>query len=576
MKLDFTNPLMYTNYAGIKETVNLLKEYYIEEYGEEYREKISNNFERSNYVFLTTSKELEAFINNYPKILIRNTFQKILSAINGISNPYILKLQHIINKELNSIDDVYNEDINISSIIEKIKLELMQIVKHIKDKSLVELLNKQINNLDIQYFREIESKLHEQKIILTNLSKTKEKIKRNLQRQFLLEHSYLLSPEEFNKIFQEKKDINEVIINSRKLSLYLSTFFNNLVFDIGEIAIFEEGLNDKRIFRKYRKELLNELGIPFAEIELLDPNACLSKLHFMFKDENNIPRYGKEGLKSLSETIEKYNQKYKQCIDKIDYYLTSKEDFNRRNVLSEEVLNRPANIDIKNYIKQNGYNIDYESFAEEIFNVLKSSCSDNYNGCEVNLTFDLGERKFQMVYVMLKPLSINYNSGTNINCKFLYTLSHEMGHVATIDKGHYSGINQYKLYINELFNEYLSKKIMDKMLVASGYLENSHINIVNNSLHELNLFLIEPFVPEYEKVFKEASINNSLTPLIELFGNDLLNEYEQIIEDFYREQEKYEHSADIYNQNPEYIKYVKAKINRIYHSIHGNRTLKVT
>jgi len=320
--------------------------------------------------------------------------------------------------------------------------------------------------------------------------------------------------------------------------------------------------------------LLNQLGISFAEEELQNPNTCLSKLHFMFKDENNLPHYGIEGLKILETSIEKYNKKYKQSIEKIDYYLTSKEEFDRKNIFSEEVLNRPANLHIKNFIEQNNYHIDYGTYSEAIFNVLKNSCSDDYNSCEVNLTFDLGEETFQMVYVMLKPLAAKYDRGTNINYKFLYTLSHEMGHVATIDKGHYSGINQYKNYLNELFNEYLSKKIMNKILWTSGYSENTHVNIINNSLHALNSFLIEPFVPEYEKAFKEASINNSLIPLIELFGNDLLNEYEQIIKDFYREQEKYEHSIDIYTKNPEYIEYIKVKINNIYNTINGNRMLK--
>ena len=261
------------------------------------------------------------------------------------------------------------------------------------------------------------------------------------------------------------------------------------------------------------------------------------------------------GLKALDyfeNNLKVYNDRYLDYCNEIDLFFgVDKLEF--INKYFSDFLEKDANSDWNNF--------DYNDLvARKIIEVIKM----NYYASRVNL-MDCN-LKLNYYFILINTLGsgmrLNRGNDYDILIDFLFTLTHEIGHQVS-QSDTCSGFNSNVRYtfLNELFNDYLSSKIMSRVIDYLPDVIKKNFNH-NGSLYELDSFLIDPLVLEYEDVFKIASLKGDVLPLIELMGEDNFNLYICIINDFFEKQKQVSHYSNdgIFELEKDYVDDVKSKI----------------
>jgi len=575
--------LIEPKYEKIKDIIPELEKLYIEEYGECYQEQIHNNFSKCNYVFLANFSDTmksTLFLQNF---LVLHLYWEIHNRLANFNSPLILEVKELIQVKINKTkENILEKQFSFSKEVDDIKYYLEYYMnQEIAESNDKMILSSQIKFLeqDLEQYKKLEQKIETKHNFLINLQKNKENLKGRLQRKFISNHMYLLSEQERDDFLNETKSIDELIQDSDHLHLYFNTFFEEDIFNVGRLGCFKPEYDESSIYRTFRSKCLREAGIQVQKEELQDGEKCLSKFQFKIQDEDGVFYSGVEALNRFEELIENYNTEYKSFTSDLDIYLMPKEKFNEKYIISDEILDRTANSEIKSLLNQYHRKLNYNIWSKNIFNQIEncgSSIDGIYMATDVTIT---NEQTVNMYHVILSPLMFHRltgSSGQLFHNSYLFTLSHELGHVSTFGPSSISGFDFNSNYtiLNELFNDYLGNKVLHKLL--SRYSSDIYYYHHNSSFYHLNFFLIEPFVLEYEQVFKEASIKNSITPLLELMGEENFHEYNNLIQNFYNNQEKFKQHPDLFEEFDEYVSLVKEKIEIIFQKVQNNHKSKNT
>lgn len=177
---------------------------------------------------------------------------------------------------------------------------------------------------------------------------------------------------------------------------------------------------------------------------------------------------------------------------------------------------------------------------------------------EINVMSGCGS--FEIVYVVLRMFNSMQIRDYFIINFFYFNLSHELGHIATA-----RGLCLEEKYRNldELISDRVNENVMNR-LISRGFFQHRGFINENLGLHKVNFFLLEPFWNEFSDYFKKASIENDLSLLSSFMGEDLLERYVDVINDFYEYQRSNCLNAwDIFKDDYEYVEDVKKKIEDI-------------
>ena len=546
--LEFFNFLVNPSYKYIKDKIPYFRETYIEEYGEQYRERITKNFNETNYLFLATSKELETFMKKFVSAITIDAYQQIAAEFHlNINKSLQQKCNHnfIENLLLEHHLSFLEEDENLTIFRTDIRNTLISLTCETKEDVIRYYLFKKLEKLDniLEKFDNIMAILQPKIESLKEIKKEKQKFRENLQKEFLEKHSYLLmeKAKQYIKI-NNHYDIKQLFLMEEKLSLYVCNWDSNEVFSMGRIGFFKKCIADEvdevyDFYKKSRENVLEMYGIDVQkeDIDLTKEEDCLKRLHFQFK-KDDIWYEGYEALLKLEEEIAEYNQR---LTDRFNYILYD-DEFIQKNIMGEEFLNRPGNA----YIKERIPNMNKKEMQEvgrNLFNGIIDYITPNKDvgAAAISTKNDAANYTIDFVLInILKSIAIDEN---HLETNLFFNLSHELGHVSKLEKKEIDRISNFDFYIKqdltwlkELINEYESGIVMDK-LNQLGLFELNKVKITNNSIHKMNSFLIDPFMKQYQEYFKFAEIKNSLDPIIDLFGEDLFHQYITMINDYYQD-----------------------------------------
>lgn len=588
--LELLKFIIYPNYDYIKDIILVIRDAYIEEYGEEYRERITKNFDGVNYVFINEIYDTKQFIKKLFKSIILESYQHLYEVFNF----EFIKYKHIdaencenfIEKELLKSNIFYiEEDTNLNVFKTNVKnyiIKMRDLSNNSEEKT---FFNNQIKYIDetINKFDKITEVLKPAMDSIQKTEEKKEKIRSNLQKEFLKKHGNLLTEEERNFISNNNDyNVSKFVAESSNLSNYLTALFINDVFSVGNYSSFKEINNDNSFFINQRAKILKQNGVDYQDenIDLNDSEACLKRLNFKYIDEENNVLEGIEALKKLEQELERYNDILRQ--EYVQYkYLIPRDELGRKFIFNKEIMDKGCDFFKQIEFKDEEF-IECQKYVNQIFlsgmeNNFNSNAFVYINSLSIPATNDETKESFDIVfylnYLVTKPI-INYEflEEDMIEENYLSILTHEAGHVSSIsEQKDLSGFNIEEKYrmLNELFNEYMNGKIITKLAnIMFKFSDGKKIINENRSVYMSNYFLLEPFMNEYEEVFKKATMENNPKILEKLMGKDLLEEYVTIINEFFNYHEKkYNFNLKIYDEAKDYVDLITMEVNDIYSKV---------
>ena len=572
--LDELKFLIEPSYEFLKDKIPYIMEAYIKVYGEEYREHIKENFDSVSYIFLNTIDDVDNFIKAFLKAVINESYKPIFSA-------FKLEFPDFINYEnSNFIVDIFkqhkkiylSQDDNLELFRTEIRDYLVKLSENIQDCEEQKYLDIQIKYIDdtLIKFDRIMEVLNPKIEQIKNIRSIIERKKVELQKEFIINHLYWLSNSELEFIKNnEDYNVEEFVKSSKTLKMYLEpkTWGKNF-FDFGDIAFFLSEYDETKCILDEREKILTENKINYknANINLSDSNGLLELLEVYYINEIGNRYEGKRALDALNEEFKKYNNRFKEFIDYYKY-LMPRDEFIEQHI--ESFIE-------KKFLKQYFNRDDIFSFAKILFkhyeessvkcpNFLYLSYINHYdsdNNCKIDVPFNN--------VILSQYAGILFNNEGKIESPFSCIFGHEVGHVASLDNFN-TGIklNSCLEFFNELINEYMNQK-KNQYMDKNGVLFKSSciVNNIKMITYYLYFFLLEPLVNRCEDLIKDAYINNNIDIIIDFMGEDLFNEYINIINSFNKYQmENYQDCSQIFDKEPEYVESVKQRINGIMNMV---------
>ena len=398
-------------------------------------------------------------------MVIEDIYKKIYDKFNFKYNIIICKRDdnNFIEKEfIKAKLSFVEKDKDLFLLKNNIRNYLITVLEGTCDDKERTFLKKQVEYIDtlIAKYDKIMDILNPQIEKIKNINIKKARIKKSMQLRFLINHLSLLTDEEkmivVNRILENNDfNVEEFINNSKRLSKYILASCN-----INKL--FSGGID----------------GIPNDE---------------------------------FYEEVKKYQLLYNRQCEQFKYILPDMQIVEKY-IINDEIINR-KNGDAKNVLKE--IKTD-KHLGIKILNFIDLNMEkNNYIGGQVTLSLGNIYKNILLHYVSIKQIdNVVINLDNNkIILYLLYTFFHEMGHVCSISED--EKISGFKIdgkdtNLNELFNEYIIVKIINKLIQKGVITIDENVINKNNSLHTSNYFLIEPFVEKYEEYFKEATMENNI------------------------------------------------------------------
>ena len=564
--LDELKFLIEPSYEFLKDKIPYIMEAYIKVYGEEYREHIKENFDKVDYIFLTTIDYYRKFIDIFAFKLMREVYHQINQTIE-------------LNSEYSNYVNDLLADINYDPYLDFLRknirgylVDLRNTEHNIEKQKLLDSQIKLVDDILIKFDRIMDVLLPKVDQMRPIYEKNEQK-RIKMQKEFISKHQKLLNDSEKQYIIEHPYyDVKDFIKKSEKLKYYISCPLSDDDFDVfivGDILCFDSEFdNSSAELIKQREKILAELVSDYKNynLNLNDGAALLDFLQFTYVDKFNFVDYGKIALKLLKEELKVYKQDFKY--EMADYNRTYKYiifiyDFIKKYI--NPVLDREFKKINIIYDNASLLSIGYEF----LISFLKNTYSNNYLSLyRKDYGNNLG---IQIQFLCLNQLDwMSFKSDGKIEIEFNEILGHELGHVATIrDNNTGLGNGNDLENFNELLNQYTNVK-KDKYLDERGILFKSScfVNAHKLALARINLFLLEPLVAKYERQVLDASINNNVNIIIDFMGEDLFNEYIGVINSFHQHQrEKYQKARQIFEEEPDYVESIKQRINDIMNRV---------
>lgn len=564
--LEYLEFLMHPSHNKyLQDRVSVIKEAYIEEYGEEARELINYNFDNVNYVFLEEVDAVLEFIKNFSGLLIKDVYNKV-------SNLFSLEEWLTLNEAIYSRKEKFNlgqdDDLQVLRIL--IRPYLVDQIENTSTEQEKVLLSEKLALIDkwLSKYDEIRQIFKEKLVEIEKNRKEQEEYRITLQKRFLLDRICCFSEEDKKDFIISNYDFSKLIEKYPELELYVNNY-EKTVFELGDLAVFYETLESDFFDSKTVKSLLRKYGVDTEkeQFSIDDIDECLRILKVRYKDYNSgIIYYGEEALVKLVEGLEEYNRVYKEYF-KSKKYLLSKNEFVNNHLKVDEsasnLLKKKAEIldelSIVGFVSMFRRLFDLILYHAEFPGTAAFAISYRVKQDDVDMVFS---------YVVLKiydALKFDYDKEEFVEC-FFENLIHELGHVAvtSLEKC-FSGFHTHSDYkvLNELFTEWLTVKIWHRLKNLDLF--NNCFNNEIKSAYRESFILIESFVEKFENYFKEASLNHDVSVFENLMTPDLFREYIDLVNVAY-EDEIYDWFLDASIDDPYVIK-LKEDLEKIWSQI---------
>ena len=290
----------------------------------------------------------------------------------------------------------------------------------------------------------------------------------------MLENKYLLTSNEIN-IINNTNNYNEI-------NVIFSNKFNLLFKNIYEYDNDETILDISDFIKKFNDNIIN------TEITIPKINYISKKI--MYKD--------KEAILKIIENVNKYNLIYNKL-----WKNTRKKFFiNQLNVQLEKIINNKEII----YFLSNSFFESFEKNKEGHAFSTKLNLND-----DINISFIISKS--------LRNICINDNT---LGIQLYHVLSHEIKHTYYSKK-----INTTKDINNLLLEPYIDytsiKVLIDLINLGFFQIKGTTNLILNSSYSDTNFMLIDLFSNYYE-YFEQCLSKGTITPLINLIGENTFNE----------------------------------------------------
>lgn len=611
---------------NLESLIEAAKECFIEEYGEEYREKINTNTTGMTGIFVQAPiLEREKFTKKFLNQLILSAYQPLAEAfhltlpdlngkrqdvaqnsIRGYLEKIKIKFQNynlikkLLSKKIALVHQTSSEKRSDNFIEKALKENNIYSVLNDKDLGIfrsnireylekaktstqnqeeLQFLEQQIKYIDdtaIKFDKIMEVLKPKMELIKEKLKK-KEQIREALQKEYIQKHDFMLSERE--KAFIKKNPnyrVSELLNISTHLQQYIGKSMQDFqpVFSNGQMECFKKRFDNNKWELKTREEILKKMGIDIRKenLSLQNGDACLRKIGYQYIGEDGIKYVGLEALEKNAEEIQIYNKKWEEQTKDLNFMLSSEEIKQRlvQNLIPQfsdyvEPEKLPKLADLLQYQWENGF------------------ISGGWRGPIVEITDDenktICHRRVNPIIDVFMGDLVDIVDGCLVEA-YLDILIHELGHVVAsswLDAESYescksySGIHIEEEYrnLNELMNEYMAVKVMDTLIKKGIIKDEMQVKHVNNTLYFSNFFLLEPFVLEYESDFKKATIENNINILKECLTPELFQEYVNVVNHYYEYQSEWQKRTSsgnflaFFEQEQKYIEQVKEQLNEI-------------
>ena len=579
--LDVLNFILNPNYDDIKRQLEYIKKAYIAEYGIQNRRKIEKNFGKINYLFLSEKKDMKKFIADFEETMVVQLYKKLLSSF-GYQYPIYIDEK----KNLNFIEKIFvnhnvlffENDRDLVFFKGPIKSQLISFIEDCHDKERKTFLKEQLNFIKTveRKHNAIQKLLQEKKQEIRKSDQQEQHEHDSIVKSFIINHPIFLTASEFNYINQYPDyDIASFLQKSKYYKHLVSVSDEGI--NMGDIKYFKPDYDEDVYALFARKNILVDFGIDSTKlnVDIQDGASLLEKIRFPRNASMSEFFKGRQALDILEDEINSYNDKY-QSVEYNYRYIIGKEEFINQYLLSDAVANRTCNKDIKDLLTFTS--LDKQK-REGIYKFVNNSFQ-NTSCTGVCATYLLDMDKHHnyigIEYMALNVLScIRVNPNHKLNSTMDYVLSHEGGHIATMSDEYsaISGFDLEKKYtnLNELYNQYKNKKVRERLAGYSDSVliaDSTAVENIDLSVHSTNYFLLEPFIPKYESVFEEASVNNNPGVLKESLGDENLEQFLLVVNDFYHQQEEMlKLGKYIFIENFDYVQDVKQQVQNIVEQV---------
>lgn len=559
----------------IEPLIEAAKEGFIEEYGEEYREKISTNIAEISEIFFQSS------ILQEQKFTKQFLDQLILSVYQPLANSFHLTLS---NENDNFIEKTLKEN-NIYSVLNdkdlgifrgSIREYLEKAKASTQDREEFQFLEQQIKYIDdtVIKFDKIMEVLKPKMDLVQEALKKKEQIREALQKEYIQKHNFMLSEREKAFIARNPNyNVSELLKISTHLQQYVDKSMQDFqpVFSNSRMLCFCSRFDDNKWELKAREEILREMGIDIKKgnFSLQNGENCLRKIGYQYISEDGTRYEGLEALEKNVEEIQIYNKKWEEKTKNLNVSLLPEKI--KQRLLPNLLLQFSDMIEPEDMPKLadailNPNLVKIDNFVLGFVSAPIVNSADNENNV-------IAKRRMNPIIVIYSTLCLDISNGY-LSETYLPTIIHELGHVVTYTEKknvNYSGFCVTEEYrnLNELMNEYVAVKVRNKLIEKGIIKDEMQIKHVNNGIHVSNFFLLEPFVLEYESEFKKSAIENNTNILKECMTPELFQEYVNVVNHYYEYQSEWKkHTSSgtilpFFEQEQKYIEQVKEQLNKI-------------
>lgn len=524
-KLDLTN--------SIKEYVPVILEYFVDFYGEDYREIITRRLENCTYIGYTPEDVIKGYL--------REIYE---SKTNDLVDSFLLE-NEIENTEDNKekyfggyVDFFDKKNINLYRIF-----SCMEVDDYTNNNNLTYYLSKFTGNDNLEFGTE------EFYMIVDELKRIKPSFDRMLEefdsftQQYAKYQCYVDSCEELkNKLSDKYK-----LLYLKEIYEYLDEHDRRLVYD---------ALNDKNDFNFWD---LNCYGVWCSGLLSLPTliDSFSSESEEKLSDEN-VRDYVKDSIyqdriKYFNNLGIKLGNDYKDYINN-DVCLSKIPD----KFLIDEVINKRENLaeqEKREYITST---TEYQSQLKEIekLGLIDKNISYSYSGLSnliacINPNIIKKDGEFRLYNLLLF-------SGRNLSDYFDKTLLHELNHL--IETELINADNEYYIvrsgwdilnckinnetendekrefeYLNEIINELLCQEVTKIMHDDGVYLfdDKDTSRIKGGTSYERCRVLVRDFFDEFKDVIKYSRITGDMDSLYNVIGQDNLVALNKLIRDFF-------------------------------------------
>lgn len=580
--LDVLKFIMNPNYDIIREKMDYIKQAYIMEYGKKHQKKITQNFNKINYLVIAEKETLKKFISEFEENMVIQLYKKLLLSF-GFQYPIYIDA----NKKLNFIEKIFidhnilffENDKDLVFFRGAIKNQLVSLLEDSQNKEERAFLKEQLNFIkdSTRKYDVIKSIFQAKKKEIRESDLQVKKEKSNLKKQFIQTHPIFLTNKEEDYLkMHPDYDVEEFLRNAKYYQHLISS--SDEEFCLGSIKYFRPCYDDDVYALFVRKNILVDFGMDITKltVSIRDGATLLKEFEFSCGKEDKKVYSGLEAMDMLEEELKCYNEKYHE-IENNYRYIIGKDEFVDRYLLSKEVANRSCNRAIKDFLivashskpKRDGiYKFITNSFQKLSCRGVCATYLLDINARGENGTIEYVGAEYMILDILsCVGLSKTHKPYSAIDD----VLSHEGGHIASLSDTccAISGIDLEEKYtnLNELYNQYKNRKvrkILKNYPNTTLVKENSGIESIDISNHTTNYFLLEPFMEKYEEFFENAIMENDINILNEWMGKENLEEYVTTINDFYQKQKEVANSGkNIFIEEFSYVQDVKKKVNQI-------------